>query len=391
MPESARKPDRPVNRSKHALMALPAVLSIFTLIIPATVSCQRHQPDTGRGTAELRALVAAAQGRPAASDLERVESKYPQTRAAALARFLRGYLYYSAQNYAAAVDALDARAISAHSALGDYAYFFRAESEAANNARGEALRDYGIIYTKYSDSLRARDAKLRAAEMAIALKDFDSAVKELAPMVESADADALYLRAQINEATEKNDEAIKIYRRLYYKLPATKAAVNAEARLAALGADVKQNPASFEDERARSDALFAARQYAEASRAYDQLIARFPEAEQVDEIQLKRGISQRNASMPAQAVSSLVRVSDANPAMKAEALFNQAEALRRSNRAGESGTVVDRLVKQYSNTRWAEDALYNLAKDADKADREAEAAARFRQLLAAFPKSQYAA
>ena len=55
-----------------------------------------------------------------------------------------------------------------------------------------------------------------------------------------------------------------------------------------------------------------------------------------------------NARQPAQAVAVLARVSEANAETKAEALFNQAEALRRSNRAAESGVAVDRLLKQYA-------------------------------------------
>src|ERR1044072_1128765 len=96
-----------VNSQRQALMAtLPAMLLIVSLITPLTVSCQRRQVDSERGTTELRALVEGAQGRPAANELSRIEAAFPHTRAAALARFLRGYLYYSAQNYQSAIDAL---------------------------------------------------------------------------------------------------------------------------------------------------------------------------------------------------------------------------------------------------------------------------------------------
>src|SRR5215216_7104077 len=123
------------------LTSLPAILLMFTLIAPLTVSCQRRQSAPDRGTAELRSLIEGSQGRPAAADLLRIESAYAQTRASSLARFLRGYLYYSAQNYQAAIDALDSRAISANITLGDYALFYKAESEASGGAKSEALRD----------------------------------------------------------------------------------------------------------------------------------------------------------------------------------------------------------------------------------------------------------
>ncbi|HKP85748.1 MAG TPA: transglycosylase SLT domain-containing protein [Blastocatellia bacterium] len=379
------------NRGRRALIAtLPVTLLIFSLLAPLTASCQRRSSDPERGIAELRALVESSQGRPAASELSRIESAYPQTRAAALARFLRGYLYYTAQNYQAAIDALDARVIGEQSAIGDYALFYRAESEAASGAMSEARRDFASIYTKHPDSLKTRDAKLRAAEMALALGDPDSVRKELARMVESDDADAIFITAQTYDTTGKTEQAIKLYRRIYYELPATRASVRAEERLAALGASVKDKPDSFEEARSRADALFESKQYGESSRAYADLIARFPEAEKSDEIQLRLGKSLLNAKQPAQSVAPLARVSDRNAELKAEALFNQAEALRRSNRAGESAVIVDRLLNQYQKSQWAQEALYNLARDLDKQDRDLEAASRYRQLLGLYPKSQYA-
>jgi TolA-binding protein len=377
--------------SRSLLALMPAMLLMLTLVAPLSVSCQRRQADQDRGAAELRNLVESSQGRPLAADLSRVESAYPDTRAASLARFLRGYLYHSAQNYQAAIDALNARMIGGTTALGDYTLFYRAESEAASGAKSEALRDYGILYTQYPDSLRARESRLRAAQMAIDLGDPGSAIKELSGMVETGDADAVYMTAQAHEAGGKTEAAVKLYRRIYYEMPATRASVQAEARLAALGLPVKDNPRSFEEERSRSDALFESKQYAEAARAYDQLIARFPEAERVDEIQLRRGASQLNAKLPAQAITSLGRVSERSAELRAEALFYQAEALRRSNRSAESSAAVDRLLSQYPKTKWAQDALYNLARDLDKQGRDAEAAARYRQVISLFPKSQYAA
>jgi soluble lytic murein transglycosylase len=49
------------------------------------------------------------------------------------------------------------------------------------------------------------------------------------------------------------------------------------------------------------------------------------------------------------------------------------------------------LLNQFQKSQWAQDALYNLARDLDKQDRDAEAASRYRQLFALYPKSQYAA
>lgn len=375
---------------RRATITLFPIL-VFTLVTPMTVSCQRGAADPERGIDELRELVRGASGRPSASDLTRIESRFPRTRSAALAKFLRGYLYYSAQNYKEAVDSLDVRAIAAVTAVGDYALFYRAESEAASDAKNEARRDYSSVYLQYPDSLRSRDSRLRAASAAVALGDAASAIKDLAQLCDANDADAVLITAQANEAIGKTEQAIELYRRIYYSIAATSASVHADARLTALGAPIKDNPGSFGQEHSRADALFQARQYVEAAAAYEHLLSRFPEAERIDEIHLQRGVSLMNSKQMAAAITSLARVSDRNPELRAESLFQQAEALRRASRLSESSVIVDRLLGQYSKTRWASEALYSLATYLNKQDRETEAGNRYRQLVASYPKTAYAA
>jgi soluble lytic murein transglycosylase len=381
------------NRLSHIrqiFTTLPLLLALVLAITPLTVSCQRTT-DTERGLQELRALVESANGKPAAAELSKIESRYPKTRTASLARFLRGYLAYSSQDYATAVDAFDGKMIGANTSIGDYAFFYRAESEAALGSRKEALRDYTNVYSKYADSLKARDARLRAAEMMLGLNDTNGAIKELARMVEDKDADALFLTAQVYEAIGDNGKAVSLYRRIYYETPATTASPKAEARLAALGISVKDSPAPFDEERGRADRLFEAQEYWAASQAFENLVKVYPDGERLDEINFRRGVSFINAKQPAQAVLPLTKVGSRNADLQAEALFYQAQALRSSNRAAESAVIVDRMVSQFPRYRRTVLALHDLINSMDKAGRQAEAAARKRQLVSLFPKSEYAA
>lgn len=381
------------NRLSHTrpvFTTLPVLLALILAITPLTVSCQRTT-DTERGLQELRALVENAGGKPASADLSKIESRYPKTRTASLARFLRGYLAYSAQDYATAVDAFDGKTIGSNTSLGDYAFFYRAESEAALGSKKEALRDFTNVYSKYEDSLKARDARLRAAEMMFALNDTSGAIKELKQMVEDKDADALFLTAQVYEATGDNGKAVSLYRTIYYETPATTASPKAEARLSALGISVKDSPAPFDEERARADRLFEAQQYWAASQAFENLVKVYPDGERVDEINFRRGVSFINAKQPAQAVLPLTKVGGRNADLQAEALYYQAQALRSSNRAAESAVIVDRMISQFPRNRRTVMALNDLANSLDKAGRQAEGAARKRQIISLFPKSEYAA
>jgi soluble lytic murein transglycosylase len=377
-------------RIRTVFTTLPLLLAMVLAITPLTVSCQRAG-DTERGLQELRALVESANGKPAAADLVKLESRHAKTRAASLARFLRGYLAYSAQDYVTAVDAFDGKAIGANTSVGDYAFFYRAESEAALGSKKEALRDFTNVYTRYADSMKARDARLRAAEMMLGLNDANGAIRELARMADAKDADALFFTAQAYEALGDNDRAVKLYRTVYYETPATTASPKAEARLAALGAAVKENPASFDEERMRADRLFEAQEYWSASQAFDNLVRLYPDGERIDEINLRRGVSLMNAKQPAQAVLPLSKVGSRNADLQAEALYYQAQALRSSNRAAESAVIVDRLVSQFARHRRTVLALHDLANSMDKAGRQTEAAARKRQIVALFPKSEQSA
>ena len=367
-----------------------ALIVVICLATPGAASCQSSQTNTDRGTNELKALVDASNGKPAPADLVRIESKYPKTRAASLARFLRGFSYHSAQNCEAALDALDAKIIGANSSLVDYALFYRAECEAATGSKDDALGDYRMLYSKHADSIKARESRLRASELAIASGDPSFATKELDAMAEASDADAILLIARAYEAMGKNQEALKLYQRLYFDLPATAASAEAELRLEALGALTSDARGSYDEQRSRADRLFEANRYAEAAEAYADLFARFPERDKDDEIQLRLGVSLVRNNQPAQAVLPLTKVSARDPALHAEALFNQAEALRRSNRAAEAASLVDALLRKHARSRWAEVALYNLATYLNKEGRTAEAVLRYGQLLSAYPKSEYA-
>src|SRR5262252_676881 len=119
-------PLSPITRStlRNALTTVPAVLLILLSTTPVEVSCQKGPADANRGIPELRSLVESQQGKPTADELTKFESKFPRTRAASLAHFLRGFLYYSAQNFPAAVDVLDPGNIGSNSALADYTLWY---------------------------------------------------------------------------------------------------------------------------------------------------------------------------------------------------------------------------------------------------------------------------
>lgn len=359
--------------------------------MPITAACQRQPASRETGIRELNELVMASEGAPAPAQLAQFESRFPKTRAAELSRFLRGYLAYNSKNYPAAIEALGAKSIAAETALGDYALFFKAESESGAGMYADALRDYRAVANNEVNSLKKRDAAIRAAQTQLSTGNPAGAVAEAGPRAEANDADALLVTAQAAEAQRDRDRALQLYRRIYYELPATTASPQAEARLNALGASPQTSKAGYSDELARCERLYDADQFYDAAAAYESLLRAFPDQKLSDESALHYGISQLKSKKPAQAVIQLTAVTGAKPAVHAEALFNLADALRKSNRDAQAAASVDQLVAAYPKTRWAEEALHDLAASLDKDGRDSEAAARYRQLLKLYPNSNHAA
>src|SRR5262245_46285060 len=177
---------------QHVLSQIVIAGALSLLLTPPWTSTGQSQD----GLKELRAIVVNASGRPAEAELERFESKYSGSRAAALAKFLGGYLHHSGQNYGPAVEALDVDSIGEASSIRDYALFYRAESESRLGKQNDARRDYAELYTRHTDSLLARDSRIRAGDISLALGDTESVVTAVKPLADSGDAEALFLIAQ---------------------------------------------------------------------------------------------------------------------------------------------------------------------------------------------------
>src|SRR5215471_3995591 len=341
-----------------------------------------------RGADELHSIVVKSAGRPSDEDLHRFESKFPKTRTAALARFLRGYQHFSSKDYEGAISALDPAATDA-SRIGDYTLYYRAQSEAAAGRPAEAMRDYKSLSSRFPESLMVHESMIEAARASISTGDTQGAIKLLSRMVQQGDADALLVTAQAYESAGDSNHAVEYYRRVYFDTPATAAAEQAAARLASLGAAPAEHPGTADQMRSRADSLFKANQYADALKAYDDLAQQYPGAAKGDEVLLKRGICQLNSRQPLDAARTLGQVSEHDPRLQAEALSYQAGAYRRAAQIAESGAAVDRLVSKYPDKTLAATAVYNLAQYLDKHGRASEAAARYRQIAATFPQSDY--
>jgi tetratricopeptide (TPR) repeat protein len=160
--------------------------------------------------------------------------------------------------------------------VGDYALWLRGDALEKAGRRAEARAAFEELARDYPDSLRARDATLRAAQMLMQdgqASGVPVAVKRLA---DSDDADALLLTAKAYEQSGEQLKALAAYRRLYFYAPASNDK-DAEAAAAFARLNSSAAPASADEATARAEGLTKAKRYADAVAAYAEAFARFPE------------------------------------------------------------------------------------------------------------------
>jgi tetratricopeptide (TPR) repeat protein len=187
-----------------------------------TASCLTHQ----QTPAELRALEglrAMTRGGvlPAEDVVARIESDYPRTKAAALARIVRARIRLNAKDFAGAASLLDANVIRDHSSLGDYALLLRGGALEQAGKLPEARAAYEELLAAYPGSTLEREATLRVANILMRSGFAVAVASQLKDLVAKDDPAALLLAARAAEQTADSTGGLSDYRHLYFYAPAT--------------------------------------------------------------------------------------------------------------------------------------------------------------------------
>lgn len=329
--------------------------------------------------AQLRAAVAAN----SESELQRVESAFANTEEAALARLLRGYLRWQAKDFTAAAKLLDEDDIEQHSALGDYARYFRGQALQEAGRSEDAEREFRRLAQKHPSSLLARPAALQVAGSAITRADYRTALEDLTPLVERNDGTALKLRADALEKLGRTNEAILALRKLYFDAPQTPEAEKVSARLVTLGATTA--PSDAAQQRRRADKLYQAGLHLLAAQAYYQIPQLFPNAA-TDEDSLRAGVSYYKGNQFRSAVDALTQVRARTPKTMAEMFYHLGMAqLSLENEPAGLQALTD-LRRAAPGSERIGDLLYGLARFHEKRGRQEQGAAFYQQLIRQFPQ-----
>src|SRR5436190_6662016 len=257
----------------------------------------------------------------------RIESDFPRTKTAALARILRARIKLNAKDYQGAASLLDAKVISEQTSLEDYALFLHGSALEQAGRDAEARSYYQQLIHDYPSSLRTREATLRAAELLVKSGSAAAVPLLLKNLDEKDDGAALLATAKAYEQSSDQIHALAAYRRIYFFAPDSPESAVALAALPRLGSN--SSPTSAAEATARAERLFGARKFTDALAAYGDAFVKFP-ATATPQNQLHKGIAAYNVRKFPEAIDSLNAVPLSAGEVRAEALYYLAQSYARA-------------------------------------------------------------
>jgi soluble lytic murein transglycosylase len=382
-----------INFRQHrlTLIIVGLVVVIGASITPfMSASCStRH---TAEPTGEAKALeqlrnMTRGGVTPAEDAVARIETDFPNSLAAGLARLLRARIKIKQGDFAGGIALLDSGLIRNRTALGDYALLMRARALEQLSRRTEARADYEKLARDYPSSMRAGHAMRRDAEMLMEDNQPAAVPVLLKELAAKNDAAALLLIAKAYEQTGDSTRALAAYRRIYFYSPTAPESVEAQAKLSLLNSTTA--PASSEEALTRADRLYEAKRYGEATSAYTDAFTRFPPT-QTPQTQLRRGIAASSSKRWPDAISALSNI-PSSADERAEALFYLTQAYAVARQWDMARSTIAELRKSFSGSSFAPRAMVRAGEIARDAKETAQAASFFRDAISAYPGAGEAA
>jgi soluble lytic murein transglycosylase len=375
-----------IGKYRLALVVI-GIAIVIGASLPAfmTASCLTRQ----QTSAELRALdglrtMTRGGVLPSEEVVARIESEYPRTKAAALARIVHARIRLNAKDFAGAAALLDASVIRDQSALGDYALFMRGSALEQAGRLPEARTVYEDLVEDYPASTRVREASLRVANILMRSGGVATVATQLKDLVAKDDPAALLLTARAAEQTSDPTRALATYRRLYFYAPAATESVDAASAIVRLGSTL--SAANADEAIARAEKLYSAKRFLDATQAYGEAFTRFP-GTATPAVQLRRVIAATNVRKTADAVSSLNTIPASAGETRAEALYYVAQAYARAKQWAQARATVEELRRSYASSQFTPRALVSVGQIAEDANNDTDASYFLRTAMAGYQGS----
>jgi soluble lytic murein transglycosylase len=276
--------------------------------------------------------------------------------------------------------------------LGHYAEYYQGLAELRLGRAADARQTFQALAAKNPAGYLVEAAALREAECDEALNDLDGAMQvyeRLSKTRTTAPDDVLMRFGRTAKAANHPDKAAEAYSRLVYEFPFSDLAPLAGSELDGLPvAPIAAGSNRFKLELGRAERLFGAKRYAQARPVYEALrsVARNDDR---DLVMLRLGECDYLLKRARIARDEIKPFLDKG-ARQGEALYFYAVATRELGGHEEYFRIVRRIVAEFPDQSWAEEALNNLATHYILQSDDESAEKTFREMYEKYPTGHYA-
>jgi soluble lytic murein transglycosylase len=312
-------------------------------------------------------------------------------RSAALNDFASGVKLEVDSNFAKALPIFTQPALH-QGPLSHYADYYKGLAELRLGRPADARQTFQSLAADNPIGYLLEAAALREAECDEALNDQYAAMQvyERLSKAKSIAPDEVLMRfGRAAKAAGHPDKATEAYSRLVYEFPFSDLAPAASGELESLPlAPIAPGSNRFKLELGRGERLFGAKRYAQARPVFEALR---PSARDDDHEIVQLRIAECDYFLKrARSARDGVKPFIDRGARQGEALFFYAVATRELGGHDEYLRLVRRIVAEFPNQSWAEEALNNLATDYTLQSDDENAEQTFREMYEKFPTGHYA-
>ncbi len=309
----------------------------------------------------------------------------------ALKALKRGVDHFFKEEYAAALEILQADRATVAMNLGDYVLLYRAKSELMLDRDREALNSFRLLERQYPDSSLIEDALLGQCQALLKLNDPKSVLSVLKDSRILKDSETQYYEARALELAGEKQKAIERYLDLYSGYPKAASAALAQKNLLGLSPGALQGKRNYRLRLLRAESLIKANDVRSARPllvALGKVAAPDVESSQKRHV-LLADVEYRLGKTSA-ALIHIHKVTASNPAYHAKAIRLEGSCYRRLERETALLSQRDRALKLYPQSSETEELCYLAATFFDLKYESAKARQAYKILFEHFPKGRYA-
>ena len=303
--------------------------------------------------------------------VETYARRHSKEDAGALAWLVVGYAHILDHECAKAIDPLN-RAKPHAGDLGDYVNYYLGSAYYQTGHLAEAVATLSAFGKSFPESLLIRDTHVLYANALLADGRAQDAVELLESDRQPVRADLELVLGRAYAAADQPAKALTIFHNLYFTMPVSWEAGQAEVELRKLPTPPQTPPPTVEERRTRADLLARGKQFGEAANEYRDLVHEVTPGER-PEIEMAMVEALRRDGRNKDAKKVLESIPTPTPELSVERLYNLGEIARATDDDDGFLRIVDQIRQTAPTSTWLEQELlasgniYLLRRDYDRA------------------------